>query len=484
MAAQRSAARWSAVGWMGTPTPIVAATVVGGVFTAVVVATPFVRFAYRQPALHLVLETAGALIGGLAAFLLYGRFQQRRLPADFLCIYALGVFAATNLVLSALPAALVPGARETFAAWSAMTSRVVGSLALATAAWIRTPPVGRSEYPGRLLILAVTATVAVIAFAIVLLDPVLPPAIDSSLRPGASGLPQVRGHPVLLGSQLLAMSAFAVAAAGFSRRARDACDGLLRWLAAGSVLAAFSRLHFFFFPSVYSQYVYSGDLLRLGFYLLLLVGAEREIRSYWRGAADRAAIDERRRIARDLHDGLAQELAFVATQLHRLEKEANRESLRPLAAAAERALSESRRAIHMFTAGGEQPLPRAIAQTAEEIAGRMGASLRLSLDEGVVVPPTTREELVRVVREAVSNATRHGRASGVIVELEGGQQLTLRVRDDGCGFDPQVASTNGFGLTSMRERAEALGGRFEVRSRTGGGTEVEVIVPWNGPSGS
>jgi len=68
--------------------------------------------------------------------------------------------------------------------------------------------------------------------------------------------------------------------------------------------------------------------------------------------------------------------------------------------------------------------------------------------------------------------------------LEGGQQLTLRVRDDGCGFDPQVASTNGFGLTSMRERAEALGGRFEVRSRTGGGTEVEVIVPWNGPSGS
>jgi signal transduction histidine kinase len=138
----------------------------------------------------------------------------------------------------------------------------------------------------------------------------------------------------------------------------------------------------------------------------------------------------------------------------------------------------------MLTAGGEQPLPRASAQPAEEIAGRMGASLRLSLDEGVVVPPTTREELVRVVREAVSNATRHGRASGVIVELEGGQQLTLRVRDDGCGFDPQVASTNGFGLTSMRERAEALGGRVEVRSRTGGGTEVEVIVPWNGPSGS
>ena len=460
--------------------PVVAAAAVGVVFTVLAFATPLVRFSYRQPSLHLMIETAGALIAGLAAFLLYGRFLQRRLREDFLCIYAFGVFALTNLALSALPAALAPDARQGFLAWSAMTARLVGALALAVAAWAPRRPL-RSLHGARPLLLAVTASVAVVGVVTTVVEPVLPAAVDS-VDAGVVGGPSLTGHPVLLGAQLVAMAAFAAAAVGFWRRARGGSDALLRWLAAGSVLAAFSRLHFFVLPSVYSQYVYSGDLLRLGFYLLLLVGVELEIRSYWRSAAERATLDERRRIARDLHDGLAQELAFVTTQLRHRSPAGDPEALRPISAAAERALSESRRAIHMLTTGRDEPLPRALAQTVEEVAGRMGASVVLDLDEDVAVPPSTREELVRVVREAVSNAVRHGAAPSVVVELRGGDELTLRVRDDGDGFDPESVGRDGFGLTSMRERAEALGGRCRVRSRPGGGTEVEVTVPWSSRS--
>jgi signal transduction histidine kinase len=90
-----------------------------------------------------------------------------------------------------------------------------------------------------------------------------------------------------------------------------------------------------------------------------------------------------------------------------------------------------------------------------------------------------RDTLIRIACEATANAARHGGARLVRVELVArGRRVRLRVSDDGSGFDVGAVSQNGdgFGLTSMRERAHAVGGSFDVQSRSGGGTVVEVVV--------
>jgi signal transduction histidine kinase len=148
-----------------------------------------------------------------------------------------------------------------------------------------------------------------------------------------------------------------------------------------------------------------------------------------------------------------------------------------IASAADRALDESRRAIAALTRPLDEPLAAVLADVAADVAGRVGLELELDLPEEAVVSPQTREALLRIVREAVTNATRHGGASEISVELAAGEGLRLRVQDNGRGFDAEAVNGYGFGLTSMRERAEALGGSLTLGPRAGGGTTVEVSLP-------
>jgi signal transduction histidine kinase len=119
----------------------------------------------------------------------------------------------------------------------------------------------------------------------------------------------------------------------------------------------------------------------------------------------------------------------------------------------------------------------ALAQEAGEVADRVGIELELSVDPTIEVDPATRETLLRIVREAVSNAGLHGHAGRISVDLSNGHGLRLRVTDDGEGFDTEDAGSSGFGLTSMQERAKALGGQFRLRSQPGIGTEIEIVLP-------
>jgi signal transduction histidine kinase len=280
--------------------------------------------------------------------------------------------------------------------------------------------------------------------------------------------------------QLVTMLLYAFAAVGFVRARERTGDYLLDWFAIGSVLAAFSHLNYFLFPSLYSNWVYMGDFLRLGFYLVLLAGAAREISAYQRRMADTAALEERRRLARELHDGLAQELAFISTQSRWLAQgpppDASR--LDQLALAAARALDESRSAIAALTRPLDEPLEVALAQAAEEVAERVGVKVRLDLEPGVDVTPTTRAALLRIVREAVTNTARHAQASEVTVSLATDGRVHLRISDNGVGFDTTEKEQGwGFGLVSMRERAQAIGATLEVRSSRGEGTAIEVVIP-------
>jgi signal transduction histidine kinase len=116
--------------------------------------------------------------------------------------------------------------------------------------------------------------------------------------------------------------------------------------------------------------------------------------------------------------------------------------------------------------------------TVEELASRSGSSARFLVEPDVLVPPQTRETLLRIAREAVTNAHRHGNARMITVELSNHTGIRLRIADDGQGFDvASVDDTRGFGLSTMRARTRALGGMLSVESKPGLGTTVEVALP-------
>jgi signal transduction histidine kinase len=193
-----------------------------------------------------------------------------------------------------------------------------------------------------------------------------------------------------------------------------------------------------------------------------------------------ATAEERRRIARELHDGLAHELAFIASKTRGCATGTAPSAgvdVRAVAGAADRALDEARRAITILSIARPQTLDDAIAQTAEDLGARHGMAVDLDLAEGVEVPGDVTENLLRIVREAMTNAASHGGSEHVKVTLEQHDGLRLVIEDDGCGFetaDDRSPDGSGFGLQGMRERASSVGAVLQVVSAPRQGTRVEV----------
>jgi signal transduction histidine kinase len=126
----------------------------------------------------------------------------------------------------------------------------------------------------------------------------------------------------------------------------------------------------------------------------------------------------------------------------------------------------------------EEPFDVALERTAREAASREGAELRATVAE-VALPPDTSEALLRLTREAVANAARHGHARLIELDLVEDGRLVLRVSDDGDGFDIEAAGSapGRRGLMGMRERVDELGGEIEIRSAPGHGAVVQVTLP-------
>lgn len=187
-----------------------------------------------------------------------------------------------------------------------------------------------------------------------------------------------------------------------------------------------------------------------------------------------ATTEERRRIARELHDGLAHELAFIASKA-RAGGAVGCAETRELACAADRALDEARRAITVLSASRPERLSHALAQTAEDLGARLGVAVKVELAEDVEMPGEVTENLLRIVREAITNAANHGHPSHVTVRLQHHDGVRLLVEDDGCGFDTiNDPRAGGFGLLSMQERATSIGAHFSVESKRSQGTRVQV----------
>jgi signal transduction histidine kinase len=286
-------------------------------------------------------------------------------------------------------------------------------------------------------------------------------------------LPQDSATNALLIPQLLTLVCFAVAAVAFTVQARSRDDVLLRWLGPACALGAFARLNYLLFPPERADWLYSGSLLRTGSYLLLLIAAGREISRHWALQAQAAVVEDRRRLAREMHDGVLQELAYIRSEVAAFEGS----RVDRILAASDRALDEARQMLEALGRSDDEPLGLVLHRAVEQLAQRYGVTLDLELDESVVVDRPQRHALVRIAREAVLNAVRHGSVDRVKVELgpDGGDGSRLRISDDGPGFDLATPRT-GFGLTSMRERAEALPGTFELTTRPDEGTTV--VVRW------
>jgi signal transduction histidine kinase len=445
--------------------------------SALVVAVPALRVGVESVRARTTLETAQALVGFLAGLLVFGRYRRTGRESDLVIAFALFLTSSANLLLELLPARDQSIDPQSFRTWTRLLSRLVAGSALAWAALAPTLALrfirGRPAFG---LWVSVTWTLALITAGCWLLRTPLPPGSEVALIDGRLE-PAVTSHPILFAVSLLVVGLYAAASVGFLHHAESSPEPLTISLALGTLLGAMSWGLFLVYPTVFTDIVQLGDLLRLAFYLVLAVGAEREIHTYWSRLVRATASEERRRMARELHDGLAQELAFLSRHTRLLARgDAPDGTDQMLISASDRALDEARRAISALTARDDEPLGAAIASAAEDVAARVGTHARVEVDPSVELPGIAKEAILRIVREAVGNAGRHGQARAVSVEL--GADRVLRIQDDGSGFDADAATPAGrFGLTSMRERAEGIGGRFAVRSSPGSGTMVEVTLP-------
>jgi signal transduction histidine kinase len=231
----------------------------------------------------------------------------------------------------------------------------------------------------------------------------------------------------------------------------------------------------------------------------LLLSALHELRrrqiQYGFNMSLEARVDERTRIARELHDTLLQSFQGLlicfqrASNLLPSRPQEAKQRLELAIDQASNALTEGRDAVHELRSGGLMTidLAQAISNLGKELlsAPMSGNSPEFRADV-VGTPrnlnPSVRDEAYRLAAETLRNAIRHASARRIEMEIRyDDQHLRLRIRDDGKGIDPTVLDNDHamghWGLRGMRERAKVVGGTLEVWSELGSGTEVELTIP-------
>lgn len=456
------------------PSPLTAAAWVAGLaVTAALLWSPNLFFGYPNPAGHLVLDSVDACVALLVAYLVYGRFLRHGRLQDFLLFHGLSLLAVAGLGLTYLTEFLGGFRPGTLDIWLPLLVRVSGALLIAAAALADLRP-ATQLLRRKVFVLAPLALITVAFLALWLARARLPVAIDPDFAPATAQHAILTGHPLLLVAQAVSALGFFIASFAFASQSARRNDELLRWLGPACALGAFARANYVLFPSLYTDWLYTGDLLRTGCYVLLLVGAAREIRQYWSAQVGHAVLEDRRRLARELHDGVIQELAFIRAESHGIPVDV-RSGIR-IVNACDRALDEARAAVQALGRTSDEPLSFTLHRAALELAERYAMDLEVDLDESITVEPDQQHALMRITREAVSNAVRHGKPTQVRILLAVADgRHSLSIADDGVGFDGfDATDAGGYGLVSMRARARALPGSFTVAAQPQGGSIVTV----------
>ncbi|MGQ9919122.1 MAG: sensor histidine kinase, partial [Bryobacteraceae bacterium] len=231
----------------------------------------------------------------------------------------------------------------------------------------------------------------------------------------------------------------------------------------------------------------------LWFYLLCAAAAAGLLWAAWSvrliGVRRRyeAVMEERTRIAREVHDTLMQGVTGVSLQLETVSKrmltdpgEAKRRMDHALARLDE-VIAEARRTILELRSAGDSAadIGSALRATAQEIAAVHGLQIEVRIEgRPQRLPQAVASHLLKIAREAVLNSARHAHASSIELCLQFGKDsLRLLAADDGCGFDASHPAGTRFGLKGMQERAAAVGGRLRIQSSPGAGTRIEFEAP-------
>jgi signal transduction histidine kinase len=436
-----------------------------GASLALFIAYPVLRTQYDLPALRLVLQTTMTLAGLLVALLAAVRFSVEGRRLDLLL--ASGFFVVS---LSAAVFAIGPllGGQPLYPpeAWAALIGGILGQMLIAAAPLVP----GRSKHRDWAIANAVAAAGLALFVA------------WSLLRAAGSALPDLAPPPddplpfYLTGTFALQAFINLVAVVGWGIRFRHRNDDLARWLALGFTLMLFAALHLVFTPPGGNTYVSEGDFLRMLAYVVMLVGAWRAIRFAEFG---RAVAEERARVAREIHDGLAQYLFALSTHAQMLESGAPLEEVTPrLKEAAALAQQEARFAIlALSSASGTAPFDAALRRYVEFLTADGVLEVELEVDSSIRLAPDEQIEIFRIVQEGLANVRKHAGATHaevLIGQREYGERF-VAIRDDGAGFDG-VETPAGQGLKNMRARAESIDGGFTLRSMPGRGTRLEVVL--------
>jgi signal transduction histidine kinase len=424
------------------------------------------------------LETAAAIVLVFVAAVLLGRFRHYGSRRDLLLLAAVVVLAVDNLLAPFLTTTADALSKSGFTTWAAAGDGVLGAVLLAGAAVLPNRPV-RRRAQATILALGTSGMLllTIIGLAAVFGDS-LPGAFEA-VPVSADDFELLSQHVSLFIVEAGTALCYGVAAAAFVSVADRDGDEFMKWLGIGATIAAIAFVNYALFPSEFTELLYSGDFFLLAAVIVLLCGAVREIANLEADIARTAVLAERRRIARDLQDGVAQELAFLSSQTNSfLRQPPEQPPHGKIVAAVERALDESRGAIASLNRPMDEPFELALEHVARDVTSRVGARLELDLDENVRVTPEWRDAMLRITRLAVGNAVRHGSARTVSVHLRSAGAVQLRITNDSQRFDPfSTDPDSSFGLIRMRERAETLGGRLNVISEPGQGIAIEVTVP-------
>ena len=269
--------------------------------------------------------------------------------------------------------------------------------------------------------------------------------------------------------------------------------------ALGFVILAVAEVQYALWPSVYSNLVTISDIMRLVAYTVLLAGTFADQRSDLRALrsayaaldrmrvteAERATLEERARLAREIHDGLAQHLWFAKLKFERLSSTLSDDE-RPLAEevtqALDAAIIEAREALVTMRSSLEEDVPFSdmLVRTVDDFESSSGLRAEFTASTGIPssFAPRVQVELLRIVSEALNNVRKHADATTVRITAEASDgELLITITDNGRGFDENEAFDKGMGLQGMRERARLIGGSLLVMSELSGGTTIEIRAP-------
>ncbi len=259
----------------------------------------------------------------------------------------------------------------------------------------------------------------------------------------------------------------------------DGLDGLL-------ILVPYAAGYGFFGVFGWAMMQSERDRQRSEQLLAELQQAHQQLREYAERVEELAIVQERSRMAREMHDNIGHRLTIASVQLEgaqRLIHADPERAERILATAREQVregLGELRRTVAMFRANVDEDLPlqQALSRLASQVEEATGIHIHLSLEECTpALSSPYRQAFYRAAQEGLTNITRHAKASEAWLQLSREEgQVTLLVSDNGVGILPE-GQKDGFGLIGLKERSSLLDGDFSVDSRPGGGTQITFRLP-------